>query len=549
MQKNFIVTLFVFISSFQFSCSASNPNQIFIRANQVGFLPEDIKSAVVFSEYPLYSKEFKILNVQNGKTIFESEVSDSGYNYSKFSHCYTVDFSELNKPGMYLLEIDGQKSYPFKIDKRVFNSVRDSLMIFFSVQRCGPTNPYLHGPCHLSDVARLIGDPDTEMADLTGGWHDAGDYLKFLSTTAYTTYMLIFSYEFNKQKFGFDNNKDGVPDVLAEARVGIDWLLRCNYDGNKLVTQVQDLRDHDVGWRMPEEDTLRYDRPGFVAIGKNQIGMFSAALALASKVWAERFLDYEFAEKCLNAAEKLYQIRNNVPDIDESPSGFYQDNHFYGKLALAAIELFLTTKDEQYLLDAKEYADSADSDYWWSWGNLNSLAHYRLGKIEPRYIDYIANSLRHYDETKNSSIFKEGIPYSWGTTNSLLGVTLQAILYKHLTGKNDFDSLAVYQRDYVLGRNPWGISFIYNIGSVFPKNFHSQIAYFKGGYLPGALSAGPAPLDLLENYNIERTNFTYDYFNTDSIKYYDDRMDYITNEPTIVGNATALFVYGYYSNR
>ncbi|MGA8265893.1 MAG: glycoside hydrolase family 9 protein, partial [Ignavibacteriaceae bacterium] len=118
------------------------------------------------------------------------------------------------------------------------------------------------------------------------------------------------------------------------------------------------------------------------------------------------------------------------------------------------------------------------------------------------------------------------------------------ILYKKLTGKTTFDSLASYQKDYILGRNPWGLSFIYDIGTVFPKHFHSQIAYFHKGYLPGALTAGPAPESLLKNYKINRTNFQYDKFNSADVKYYDDRMDYITNEPTIVGNATALFVFG-----
>jgi hypothetical protein len=148
-----------------------------------------------------------------------------------------------------------------------------------------------------------------------------------------------------------------------------------------------------------------------------------------------------------------------------------------------------------------------------------------------------------------SSAFNECLNFTWGTTNSLLGVTLQAILFKKLTGNTQFDSLAIYQRDYILGRNPWGLSFIYNIGSVFARHLHSQVAYFNSGYLPGGLSAGPAPISILNQYKINRTDSTYNYFNTNSVKYFDDMNDYITNEPTIGSNATAVFVYGYYSNR
>lgn len=535
---------------FASSCAASgNINQIYIRANQVGYLPNDLKTAVVFSENPITDLKFEVKNLTNNKTVFNDNLKKSKLSYSKFKYCYYADFSNLTAQGNYKIEVDGTNSYPLKIGKNLYNKVVDSLMLFFREQRCGPTNPILHKPCHLSDVVRLIGDEGHKGGvDLTGGWHDAGDYIKFLSTAAYTTYMLMFSYEFDKSKFNFDEDKDGIPDVLEEAKVGLDWLLRCNYSKYKLVTQVMDLRDHEVGWRLPENDTLQYDRPGFVGMGKNQIGIFAATMALASRVWSERFKKYDFAKQCLDAAENLYSIRDQVPNIDTSGTGMYRDNTFWGKLALSAVELYLTTNQQKYLTDAVTYADSAGSDYWWSYGNINSLADYRLGKIYPRFSKYILNNLISFNLNKDSSAFNVGLAYSWGTTNALLGVSLQAILYKNLTGSSAYDSLALDQRDYVLGRNPWGLSFIYNIGTDFPKHLHSQVAYFHGGYLPGALTAGPAPEYILSQYQMKRENHKYDFFNSETVKYYDDRWDYITNEPTITGNATALFVYGYYSH-
>jgi len=502
------------------------------------------------SEEPVVFTKFEIRKKENSNVVFSGILKKLIHSYDKFKYCYSADFSKLIVAGSYKLYINSFSSYPFKINRNIYNNVVDSLMLFFKEQRCGPTEPILHKTCHLSDASRLVGDTEHPGGvDVTGGWHDASDYIKFLSTTAYATYMLIFSYDFDKSKFSFDNDKDGVPDVLAEAKVGLDWLLRCNYSKYKLVTQVQDLRDHDVGFRMPENDTLRYDRPAFSGLGKNQIGIYAAVLALASRVWSEKFNNYDFAKQCLTAAENLYSIRNNVPDIDISGTGTYRDNAFWGKLALGATELYLTTKKLSYLSDAMLYADSARSDYWWSWGNINSLADYRLAKINPRFTVYILNNLNAFNANKDSSAFNEGLVCTWGTTNSLLGLTLQAILYKDITGINQFDSLAVDQRDYVLGRNPWGISFIYNIGSVFTKHFHSQVAFFNGGYLPGALSAGPAPDSLLKKYKIKNTNCEFDLFNTNLVSYYDDLANYITNEPTISSNATALFVYGYYSDR
>jgi len=71
--------------------------------------------------------------------------------------------------------------------------------------------------------------------------------------------------------------------------VGLDWLLRANYRTGKLVTQVQDLRDHTAFWRMPENDSLRYDRPSFTSFGKNHIGIFTAVMALGARVWKKYF--------------------------------------------------------------------------------------------------------------------------------------------------------------------------------------------------------------------------------------------------------------------
>ena len=543
------LVLLTFITSSNL-ITAKSKNAVFIRANQVGFLLHDLKTAVVFSEFPFSQKKFSIVEGVSNKAVYSGTFDDTAYTYGKFKYCYTLDFSNLQKPGIYKIEVGGYFSFPFRIGKYIYNPVVDSLMLFFKEQRCGPTHPILHSPCHLSDAARIEGDSEhIGGADLTGGWHDAGDYIKFLSTAAYTTYMLMFSYEFDKTKFGFDNNKNGVPDVLEEAKIGIDWLLRCNYSKYKLITQVQDVRDHSVGWRMPENDSLQYDRAGIAGIGKNQIGIYCAVMATAYRIWSEKFSETNFAEKCLNAAENLYSIRNKVPDIDTSTSGYYRDNEYLGKLALGAIELYSATKKFGYFNDAITYCDSAGSDYWWSYGNINALADYRIAETVPRFSKYILNNLKSFDIRMDTTLFGEGLPYSWGSTNGFLGAALQAILYRKLTGSSRFDSLAVIQRDYVLGRNPWGLGFIYNIGTRFPLHLHSQVAYFHNGYLPGALSAGPAPETVLKNYKIINKDHRYDLFNTSSVSYFDDIRNYITNEPTITGNATAVFVYGFYSDR
>lgn len=531
-----------------FTCSQ---NDLFIRVSQIGFLPNDFKTAVVLTNRNLDNSYFELINSDTKKIILKDKLQNFGESYASFSNAYLIDFSNVKTKGKYFLQVEGKKSFSFEIAENVFNGLSQQLLKFFKIQRCGFTNPYMHKECHPVDVTRLIlpdGKQEYTKVDVTGGWHDAGDYVKFLSTIAYSTYMLLFSYEYDKSKYSFDFNKDGVPDILEEAKIGLDWLLRANIRGAQLITQVQDLRDHDVGWRLPEDDELAYDRPGFVGEGKNIAGLYSAALSMGARVWIDEFEYIEFANQCLDKATKIFNSALFFPDVDSSGSGMYLDKTFSGKMALGAIELYETTGDTQYLKKAMSFADDAKSDYWWSWGDINSLAHYKIAKTNRRYIKYIEENLRHFNSTRNTNLFGEGAEHNWGSNNTLLGISLQAILYKEITNNSDFDSLAVLQRDYVLGKNPWGVCFIYNVGKNYSRNFHHQVAYFNRGELPGGFAAGPVKKSAFEGIDIQyNSSDSLSPFQTEFAYYRDDKNDYITNEPTISANATAIFVFGCYS--
>ncbi|KAF0151175.1 MAG: glycoside hydrolase family 9 [Ignavibacteria bacterium] len=540
----FIVVLLTFvIANCQPSIKAEP--EIFIRFNQVGYLPSDIKSAVILSSHSLEGKKISIKSIRSNQNVNDYKFGKSLGRFGNFSFSYRIDFTALKKMGEYYFQYSSQKTFSFKIGENVYNGIADSLLGFFKVQRCGYTNPFLHEVCHISDAAQLI-DGETiinKKIDVTGGWHDAGDYVKFLNTTAFSTYMLLFSYEFDKTKFSSDKNKNNVPDILEEAKIGLDWMLRAYYDKNKLVTQVQDLRDQGVGWRLPENDAVGYDRPAFLGIGKNLIGIYSATMALAYRIWSTKLNYPEFANQCLNAAQNLYSIHKTVPDVDSSGTGVYLDKSYEGKMALGAVELYLSTNKNNYLNDAAAFADLAGPDLWWSWGNINSLAHYRLAKIIPKYSDYIKLNLEEFNRKKNDNLFGKGVSLSWGTNVTLLGISLQNILFKKLTNDARFDSLDSFSRDYILGRNQWGVSFINGYGKNYTRNFHHQVAHFKGR-LPGGFSAGPAAKELVDKANMPLDkNDKYARFQTSDSYYRDDRNDYITNEPTITGNATAIFVF------
>lgn len=522
---------------------------VYIRCNQVGYLPGDLKSAKIFSADSLSENSFEIINQADQKNVFTGKLINLKGDINDFHFFYSADFSSLKIPGKYFIRAGNAASPVFEIGNKIYNRVVDSLMLFLKVQRCGPTNPLLHRTCHLWDVARIQDEKINRQIDVTGGWHDAGDYLKFVSTTAYTTYLLIFSFEFDNQKFGFDNDHNQVPDVLEEAKIGIDWLLRCNFAQDSLITRVQDLRDHSAKWRLPEDDSLRYDRVGITSVTKSEAGIYSAALALAARIWIEKFKSVELAKQCLNSALNIYNVKDSFPVSDVEDSLMYPDKNFYGKFELAAAELFNTTGDSTFLKEAVQYGDSAKADYWWSYGDINSLAHYILAKHVPRFEKFIEENISEFNRRMHKSVFNEGAGYSWGTTTTFLGISLQSILLSDLNTNYSGDSLSVFQRDYILGRNLWGYSFIHNIGTTFPIQQHSQVGYFNNGYLPGALSSGPAPSKLFKQYRINLKADRQNKFNYDSLQFNDIYSDFISNEPTIVGNITALFVMGYYSQR
>ncbi len=544
MHKIFI--LFLMLTA----CSPArdkNNEKIYIRLNQIGFLNNDYKSAVILSEYELTGQKFVVYNFDNSEVVFSGEIGNNIGKYGSFNYSYDINFTQVRKSGRYAVKIGKYSSFEFQISPNIYSDFAPYLLEFFKVQRCGYTHPIMHKTCHIADVTEVIenGQQRNEKFDVTGGWHDAGDYTKFLNTTAFSTYLFLFAYDFSPEKFSFDLNNNSVPDILEEAKIGLDWLLRANYYDKKFITQVQNEKDQAVGWRMPEKDPLQFERPGFIGIGKNLVGIYVAALALGSRIWRDEIKYPEFSDKLLKTAMKFYSLKDTVPDVDSTGTGFYLDKHYEGKLALAAIELYNLQNDEKYLDDAIYYAKLAGTEAWWGWGNVAAFADYKIAKVKPQFVDFLKKSLIQFAKHSKKQTFGECVDLYWGSNLNLLGAPLINVLYKNLTSDNSFDKIAIINRDFILGRNPWGISFVYKKGKNYVKNFHHQIAYFHGGKLPGGLSGGPVMKSVYGDIEINySTKDIYARFQTETCFFRDDRNDYVCNEPTISTNATAIFVFG-----
>ena len=254
--------------------------------------------------------------------------------YGPFSQTYRIDFSKFNKPGRYFLRAGKATSPVFEISEKVYHGTADFCLRYMRQQRSG-FNPFLNDSCHTHDGYTMYGPmPDSTHVDVVGGWHDASDYLQYVTTSANATYHLLAAFrDFpnvfsdNHQANGLDGS-NGQADVLDEATWGLRWLLKMHPRADWMFNQVGDDRDHQ-GMRIPKEDPFMekgLERPVYFCTGKPQglgkyknratgmastAGKFSSAFALGYQLLAEK--DNALAKQFYDRASQCIRTRAEKP--------------------------------------------------------------------------------------------------------------------------------------------------------------------------------------------------------------------------------------------
>src|SRR5688500_18436656 len=249
--------------------------QLYIRVNQLGFAPADVKTAVVFGREPLPS-EFRVVDAASGKVVFAGRVSPIAGGWGQFPHHAEADFSSLAMSERFVIEVGAARSGTFNIKESLYADFPDQLLEFMRQQRCG-YNPFVDAVCHSFDGRTAFGpEPAGTYINASGGWHDAGDQLKYLLTSSTATAQMLLAYQLGEGKpkdyayFTDEFNSLGQPfnvpaqrgqyfmaDVLDEARWGLEWMLRLHPKPDQLYHQVADDRDHK-GFRLPQNETVDY---------------------------------------------------------------------------------------------------------------------------------------------------------------------------------------------------------------------------------------------------------------------------------------------------
>jgi len=576
--KKTVITL-----SSLFLILTSLSGQSWIRVNQLGYLPVSVKVAVYISTDPAALKSFTLCDAITGKVAFKgSAVQYSGKEWGMRSAA-RLDFSKVESPGGYYIIANGVRSEPFRIAADVYEGTADYILRYMRQQRCG-YNPYYADSCHTHD-GFIVDHPTRtgEIIDATGGWHDASDYLQYVTTSANAVYQMLFAWSENPgiYKDHYDANGDpgsnGIPDILDEAKWGIDWLVKMNPDSGVMFNQLADDRDHR-GFRIPTTDKVSYGnglyRPVYFVTGKSQglsiyknrttgvssvAGKYASTFAFGSEILKDYYpeLSEKLALKAVDAWEfGLTDLGNTQTACTVSPY-FYEEDNWVDDLELGAFALFSLTGDSSYL-------DRAD--YWGTlepvtpWIEKDTARHYQfypfvnLGhalmgqsgtKYSDKYIGFMKKGLSLMEERRKGDPFKVNVPFIWCSNNYVAAALTQHMLYAEASRDNSFRETGAALRDWLFGCNPWGTSMISGLpaGGDYPLYPHAALTSILKKIPEGGLIDGPVYARIYNNLigvTLLRPD-EYAPFQVGKVVYHDDIGDYSTNEPTMDGTASLSY--------
>jgi peptidoglycan/xylan/chitin deacetylase (PgdA/CDA1 family) len=560
--------------------------QQWIRVNQVGYLPEDLKVAVWVSKEKIPVTEFRLVSELTGEVVYVGHNIRTKNTNETFAATARLDFSSVKEPGTYRLEAGKTISPSFRIGKDIYVGAADKLLCYMRQQRCG-YNPYLKDSCHRYD-GRVIFNPkhNGEKISAYGGWHDASDCLKYVTTSANAVFEMLFAYRQNPSAFGdyYDANgnpgSNGIPDVLDEAKWGLDWLVRLNPDKDTYYNQVADDRDH-AGFRLPSEDTVNYgwgqgkERPVYACMGEPQglrkyknrsmglastVGKYASSFSLGAKLLAPYYP--EFALLLRQKAIDAYQKGVENPGVCQTASCvspyFYEEDNWVDDMELAATQLYNATNKIDYLNNAVSYGRmepvtpwmGADSARHYQWYPFINLGHYFLAtqsnrRISAEFIRNMRSGLERIKDRAGDDPFVNGIPFIWCSNNLVVAAATQARLYRELTGDTAFFEMEMALRDWLFGCNPWGKCMVIGLPEYgdYPRHPHSALSAVYHFPIDGGLVDGPIYAPIFRSLKGVHLSMEDKYapFQSDRVVYHDDSEDYSSNEPTMDGTASLCY--------
>jgi len=436
-----------------------------------------------------------------------SETSEtSGFNGASGGSHSTSGLTEFGR-GYEGIEGTGDYNYGEALQKSV---------LFYELQRSGPLPEETR--CNWRGDSGLNDGADNGL-DLTGGWYDAGDNVKFNLPMAYSAAMLGWSVYEDREAY---EQSGQLEYILGDIKWVCDYLIKCHPEDEVFYYQVGD-GNADHSWWGPCE-VMTMNRPSFCVTKDNPgsavVGEASAALAVASLAFKDS--DPDYSKLCLEHAKSLYSFA----DSTRSDSGYTAANGFYNswsgyfdELAWAGSWLYLATNESKYLDNAKSCFTQAGHDYDWSlcWDDVHIGAAVMLAKItgDKTYKDEVQKHLDYWScgtsDGQKITYSPKGLAWldQWGSLRYATTTAFVASVYSRWDGCPS-DKVSVYwdfaksQADYALGSS--GRSYVVGFGEDSPEHPHHRTS--QGSYcdnmnepgqarhtLYGALVGGPDASD------------------------------------------------------
>ncbi|GAB3882158.1 hypothetical protein GCM10028825_04480 [Spirosoma agri] len=566
-----------------------------IRINLLGYRPASSKTAVWGSLTDKTTARFQLVNAETDQVVWQREVGQAFGVYGPFRQTYRLNFSAFRQPGRYYVRTDeGTRSPVFRIGEDVYDGAADFCLRYMRQQRSG-YNPFLKDSCHTHDGYTMYGPmPDSTHIDVSGGWHDASDYLQYVTTSANATYHLLAALRDYPDAFTDQHQTNGLagangqPDVLDEARWGLDWLLKMHPTDEWLFNQLGDDRDH-AGLRIPDEDNFYgkgFERPVYFATGEPQglfryknratgvastAGKVSSALALGYQLLRKRpadYVDQSYLTRLRQRAQSAYKLGEQKPGNSQTAPGrapyFYEEDNYADDMELAAVEqlnLAGTTSKQagQWRATALKFARQEPVTPWidndtarhYQWYPFVNIGHAELAKRFPvgqrkPVTDFYKRGIETVWQRAKQNAFYRGVPFIWCSNNLTTSFATQCLWYRQLTNDQQYAALEQATFDWLFGCNPWGTSFVYGLpaNTDTPTDPHSAFTHLKKYPIDGGLVDGPVRGSIYKNLIGITLHEADEYaaFQSDLAVYHDDFGDYSTNEPTMDGTASLVYL-------
>ena len=590
--RKFSIKMLLLLASVGFisSCANKEPAKEWIRINQLGYTPNGIKVAVWCSKDDAAINSFNLVDSATGNIVFTQDAGKSFGAYGPFTNTFRLNFSSFMKAGVYYLKAGHAVSPAFKINNNVYKGAADFCLFYMRQQRSG-FNPFLKDSCHTQDGYTLYGPmPDSTHIDVVGGWHDASDYLQYSTTSANATWHLLAAYRdfpkvFTDKKManGLDGRND-IVDVLDEAKWGLDWLMKMHPEPDRMFNQIADDRDHQ-SMRIPKEDPFYgkgIERPVYFIDGKPQqrgkflnhttgtsstAAKFAGSFSLGAIIFNKTNPDY--ANNLMEHAYSAIKYALVKPGVTQtvsvkSPYIYAEDNWTddmeLGFASLAGSVNYFKNDNFGKLLDSSfKYAQLEKVTPWFYRDTANhyqyypfiNLGHYELakqikGSKRDSVISYYKQGIEAVWSRAKENAFYRGVPFIWCSNNLTTSFAIQCLWYQQLTGDTAFAELEQANIDWLFGCNPWGTSMVYGLPSWgdTPVDPHSAFTHLGNYPIYGGLVDGPVYTSIYKNligislYNAD----AYTQFQSRLAVYHDDYGDYSTNEPTMDGTASLIYL-------